>query len=226
MSDSKTAGSTSVGEPLTADRIVSAATELAERFGLSELTIRALGAHLGVDPTAMYRHFPSKAALLVAMADRVFARIVADVDPASSWRDRLRVVGAGGRRAYREYPTLVAALANADTEPPALTRVTEIVLGALREAGLSEQDTGIFQQVLLTATIGAGYHDASWGPAPEHARSGARDVYRGLPLAEFPHATALSAHMFPDLDLIYETMVDVLLDAVESAVNAYQGETS
>jgi AcrR family transcriptional regulator len=219
-------GTSAAVEPLTAERIVAAASEIAETFGLSEVTMRSLGAHLGVDATAMYRHFPNKAALLLALADRVFARIIVDVDPQSPWRERLRVAGAGARSAYREYPTLVSALANLVDEVPALTRLTEIVLQALRDAGLSEPDIGLYQQVLLSAVIGAGYHDASWGPAPEQARAGARDFYRGLPLSEFPNATALSTHLFPDLDLVFDTTVEVLLDVVEAVASATTKEAT
>ena len=38
--------------------------------------MRRLGAELGVDPTAVYRHFRYKDELLVAMADRMFAHSI------------------------------------------------------------------------------------------------------------------------------------------------------
>jgi AcrR family transcriptional regulator len=43
---------------LTRDDFVRVALEFVESHDISELTIRAIGKELGVDPTALYRHFP------------------------------------------------------------------------------------------------------------------------------------------------------------------------
>src|SRR5207244_1223791 len=56
---------------LSRDRLVTAALELVEAAGLDGLSMRALGAHLGVDPTAVYRYFRAKDELLEALADSV-----------------------------------------------------------------------------------------------------------------------------------------------------------
>src|SRR6185503_19800211 len=45
---------------LTRDRIVDEALALVDREGADALTLRNLGAALGVDPTAVYRHFRDK----------------------------------------------------------------------------------------------------------------------------------------------------------------------
>lgn len=48
-----------------------AAFRLADANGLPALTMRALGNHLGVDPTAVYRHFPSRDQILTGRELRV-----------------------------------------------------------------------------------------------------------------------------------------------------------
>src|SRR4029079_7952585 len=52
-----------------ADRIVDAALEVANELGLAGMTMRRVGARLGVDPTACYRYFASKDDLMAAIAD-------------------------------------------------------------------------------------------------------------------------------------------------------------
>ena len=54
-------------EPLTRERVLTAALEIVDREGLARLSMRRLGAELGVDPMAVYYHIPNKAALLDAM---------------------------------------------------------------------------------------------------------------------------------------------------------------
>lgn len=55
------------------DDVVAAALGLLDRVGLPDLTMRRLAATLGVQPSALYRHFASKQALLAALADRITA---------------------------------------------------------------------------------------------------------------------------------------------------------
>jgi AcrR family transcriptional regulator len=52
---------------------VRVAMEFVEEHGLGQLTMRALGEQLGVDPTAVYRHFPSKEVMIEAMLDQMMA---------------------------------------------------------------------------------------------------------------------------------------------------------
>lgn len=47
--------------------------------GVEKLTLRDVGARLGVSRTALYRHFPDKAALLAAVAAEGFQRLRADL---------------------------------------------------------------------------------------------------------------------------------------------------
>ncbi len=56
-------------ETLSRERIIAAAVELLNEGGLSALTMRALGTHLGVEAMSLYHYFPSKQALLAAVAD-------------------------------------------------------------------------------------------------------------------------------------------------------------
>ena len=71
--------------------VLAHAVTLLDTHGLSALTMRRLGAELGVQPSAIYHHFPSKQALLAAVADEILAR-GARPRTATDWPDRLREV--------------------------------------------------------------------------------------------------------------------------------------
>lgn len=56
--------------PLSLDLIADAALELVDREGLGALSMRRIGAALGVEAMALYHHFPNKEALIEAMLRR------------------------------------------------------------------------------------------------------------------------------------------------------------
>jgi AcrR family transcriptional regulator len=62
-------------ERLSPDVIAVAALGLIDRDGLEMLSMRRLGEVLGVEAMALYHHFPSRAALLDAVSERLIGKI-------------------------------------------------------------------------------------------------------------------------------------------------------
>jgi AcrR family transcriptional regulator len=54
--------------------VVARALDVLDAYGLGDLTMRRLGAELGVQPSALYHHFATKQLLLAAVADEILAR--------------------------------------------------------------------------------------------------------------------------------------------------------
>lgn len=126
-------GPSSAGRPRyrRAD-VVDRALVVLDRYGLGDLSMRRLGAELGVQPSALYHHFADKQTLLAAAADEILARgprreVAADArwdarvvavchqvrDAALAYRDGAEVVAtayAFGTGAVTPYDDLVAAL--------------------------------------------------------------------------------------------------------------------
>jgi TetR/AcrR family tetracycline transcriptional repressor len=70
--------------------VVAGALDLLDAEGLEGLTMRRLGARLNVQGGALYRHFPSKEALLDAMAEQLMAGVGAPLPPDMPWQDQFR----------------------------------------------------------------------------------------------------------------------------------------
>lgn len=70
--------------------VVEGALHLLDAEGLDGLTMRKLGAALNVQGGALYRHFPSKEALLDAMAERLLAGVGAPLPPDAPWLAQVR----------------------------------------------------------------------------------------------------------------------------------------
>ncbi len=69
--------------------LVTRALLVLDDHGLPDLTMRRLGGELGVQPSALYHHFPNKQALLAAVADEILARGSRPL-PVAGWEDRAR----------------------------------------------------------------------------------------------------------------------------------------
>jgi AcrR family transcriptional regulator len=101
---------------LTADRILAAAEEVLCRFGPAKTTVVDVARALGVSHGSVYRHFPSKAALRDAVAERWLARVSAPLGAVASEdrpaTERLRrwldLLIATKRKKARDEPELFA----------------------------------------------------------------------------------------------------------------------
>src|SRR4051812_209782 len=141
---------------LDASRIVDAALTIAARDGAPAVTMRRLGAELGVDATAFYRHFRTKDDLLAAMAERLFDREMAQFEPGPDWRENLRRLYWSGWRVYRGHPGFAETLARLPDDAPALARIAELTLTELRRAGLSRRDAALFYHSSVDLVAGTG----------------------------------------------------------------------
>lgn len=85
----------SVQEPDRKEQILSAAAELVSASGYHAVSMSEIGAAAGITGPAIYRHFPSKSAVLVALFDRAIDRLLdeaqeiarLEVDPEQSLRE-------------------------------------------------------------------------------------------------------------------------------------------
>jgi AcrR family transcriptional regulator len=101
---------------LTPERILAAAAEVLRRFGPAKATVVDVARALGVSHGSVYRHFPSKAALRDAVAERWLARVssplaavAAEDGPAPERLRRwLDLLIAAKQRKAREEPELFA----------------------------------------------------------------------------------------------------------------------
>lgn len=82
------------GVQLNRDRILTAAFDILDEFGLGDLTMRRLARTLDVAPGALYWHFPSKQELLGGIADRILEPAEPAADGTDGWRPRARATAA------------------------------------------------------------------------------------------------------------------------------------
>lgn len=93
--------------------IVQRALAVLDTYGLADLTMRRLGAELGVQPSALYHHFSNKQTLLAAVADEILARGRRPRAQGLAWDGRVRATCGELRDAmlaYRDGAEVVATV--------------------------------------------------------------------------------------------------------------------
>ena len=93
--------------------IVERALVVLDTYGLADLTMRRLGAELGVQPSALYHHFANKQTLLAAVADEILARGRRPRRQGLPWDERVPAVCGELRDAmlaYRDGAEVVATV--------------------------------------------------------------------------------------------------------------------
>jgi AcrR family transcriptional regulator len=100
---------------LTVDRIVAAATELADAEGLAALSMRRVAERLGVGTMSLYTYVPSKAELVDVMYDAALGELAADPLP-GAWRAQLEGIARATWELYRRHPWMLQVMAMA--RPP------------------------------------------------------------------------------------------------------------
>jgi AcrR family transcriptional regulator len=91
-------------EPITLDKIVRAAIELIDRDGLDGLSMRKLGAELGIRGMSLYTHVPNKEALLFEVIREMFRELPLEADAAAPWQEQLMTVMRSFREIGLEHP--------------------------------------------------------------------------------------------------------------------------
>jgi len=189
--------------------------------GSADFTMRALGDRLGVDPSAVYRHFSDKDDLLLEVGDRsmdpVTRGFLASQD---AYSDIIRLCGRL-RSTLIERPVVLPIVAAGPTRRDNELRITEIVLDALNRAGLDTDRAVVAYHAIIEYTLGS-----AWLDAPLAAASSDRTAtyqkwradYRNLDPQRFPTTVAASSSLYPSSNAVFEAGLSALLTGLITAV--------
>jgi AcrR family transcriptional regulator len=122
---------------LSRERVVSAALAIADAEGIDALSMRRLGAVLGVEAMSLYHYFAGKEELLEAMLDLVYGEI--EVPPVDGdWRDSMRRMAISFHDVLLRHRWACGLLMSTVRLSEPRMRHMDNVLRRLREAGLSD----------------------------------------------------------------------------------------
>ena len=122
--------------PLTRERVLQAAVDVADRGGNEALSMRKLGQELGVDAMALYRHVRGKDDLLDGLVEVIVGQIERPT-PDGDWKTNLREQAMAARSVMLKHPWARRVLEERGTGGPACLAYIESVLATLHDGGFS-----------------------------------------------------------------------------------------
>lgn len=203
---------------LDRDTILAAALQLASSPGVASISFRELGAHLGADPTAVYRHFRNKEELMGALLDHVTEQGLAELTvPPEHWQERLRRLALDTRAWLERYPAIGAEAMGLTTNGQAEHRAMEVILDAFTRAGL-EGDELVRHYALFAMHVLSASANAARGRAERPEESDT--LWLGAPLLvdpnEFPLIAGNAARLAGLHDkTLFLAGVDMVIDSAE-----------
>ena len=129
--------------PLTRDRVLAAAMDLADEDGIDALTMRRLADQLGVEAMSIYHHLPNKGAILDGLAEQVFLEIETAVGgfdvpaPGTPWVTTVRPRILGARRVMLRHRWVPGVMESRGVMTPTMARYVDAIVGAMHAGGCS-----------------------------------------------------------------------------------------
>ncbi|WP_333762908.1 TetR/AcrR family transcriptional regulator [Streptomyces sp. IBSBF 2390] len=179
---------------ITLGAIMDASLHIADEQGLDALTMRAVGERMGLRHTSLYRHVPSREALLVELVDHMLGEIaLPDSGPATDWRAGTEAGAREYRRVLLAHRALVPLLTRGQLLGPHALRAREHGLRLLTDAGWSAESA---VRIYLTVThhvVGAVLLDTGGAARTPGERAAMTGLFTSLPARTHPLLTAHAA---------------------------------
>jgi AcrR family transcriptional regulator len=134
--------------------VIETAQQLILERGFDALTMRSLAAGCGVTAMSLYRHVRTKEELLVVLADRLLADLNVPSLGGLTWPDQVAAVFQALHRMWRAHPEFGQIAAAQPVDGKVAYRWMELVLAALEQAGLSDEQVVNAYDALSSYTAG------------------------------------------------------------------------
>ena len=202
--------------PLTRERVVRAAVELADREGLAALTMRRLGAELGVQAMSLYKHVANKDQILDEVVEEIFGGIeVTGVD--AGWEEAMRRRAHATRTALSAHPWAIGLLESRGASGPASTRYVDAVLGCLRSAGFSVEEAAHAFWTLDSFVYGHVLQESRTS-APPGGRADGEASTADVAMSDYPHLAEVAERASEfSVDAVFDYGLELILAALSGA---------
>jgi AcrR family transcriptional regulator len=203
--------------PLSRDRVAAAALELIDREGLDALSMRKLGAALGVEAMSLYNHVENKDDLLDAVSEVLHRDILARYDPpaTSTWQERARSIAFAYWHLAQAHPKAFPIVSTRPVSSPAGIAVLGEAVRLFTDAGFDQRRGSLLFHTAAAWLVGAIHQELT---LMEELRMGKGFVPTDVPpeLAFLPEFKALCLAIDP-VDR-FAAGLDVILRGVEAAL--------
>jgi AcrR family transcriptional regulator len=207
-----------VRAPLTGERIMRGALAIVDRDGLEALSMRKLGAELGVEAMSLYNHVSSKDELLEGITGMLLQEIELPDRSLGDWTDVMASGLKSFRRVLLAHPKAIPIiLSKPDVTPQAFAPI-EFSLDVLRGAGFDPERALQAHWSLLGYTLGhVSFQTSSAMSTDEGTQSHIARHKEALPEDQFPRLFEVLPYIAEsDFEAAFEFGLESLLKGLKA----------
>ena len=205
--------------PLSRDRVLEAAIDLADAAGIESLTMRRLAQELGVEAMTLYYHVANKDDILDGMVELVISQYELP-SPDGDWKAELRKTAISAYEVLSRHPWAASLSLSGRGPGTARLRYSDAILGTLRRGGFSADMTDHAYHALESHIMGFTLWEVGMNlGSPEDLARLATAFMAQLPADEFPYmAEHVQQHLRPrgpEEEGEFAFGLDLILDGLE-----------
>ena len=203
--------------PLTRERILHAAIEVADQNGIGALTMRRLGHRLGVKAMSLYNHVEDKDDILDGVAELIAAQFEVPTG-APDWRTSIRSSAISVHEVLVQHPWASSIIESRARAGPVRLRLLDAQLGVLAGAGFPMPIVIRTLVALDSHTYGFTLQEQAWTLPPDEAPEMAAALADDLPADTYPNVAVMLDFVTttrPGSLLDFAFGLDLLLDGLE-----------
>lgn len=174
--------------------IVRVSLEMLDADGFEQFSTRKLAARLGIKSPSLYWHVKGKEQLYALVIDHVVGQCELP-SRALGWRAQLDAIGHGLRQALIAHPAAPQLLLGRPIFGPNGLRLTDHVIGALRDHGFGDRLASYGYVVFINYVIGFASQETAFGKGPRQRLDRVESFLAALPKDEYPDLTAVAGEL-------------------------------
>lgn len=174
----------STRQPLSRERILNVALELADTNGLDSVSMRQVAQGLGVEAMSLYKHVANKDDLLDGLVELVVAEMSIP-SPSTDWKDALRERAFTVRKTLNAHPWAANLIESRSSIGPMRLRHNDSMIGILKNAGFSIE-LAFHSMIALTSYV-YGFVILEEGNKIKGQPKDVGNLQQVISLAEYPY---------------------------------------
>ena len=209
---------TDIRIPLSRDRILAAAVELADTDGVDAVSMRKLAASLGFEAMSLYNHVANKDDLMTGMVDWI-AGDMAHRDAHRPWKAAVRDMSTSAHDVLVEH-RWAAPLWSRTIPGPNRLQLMEDLLAAFRIGGFSPRLAHFGFHAVTMHVVGFTLQQLNYADTNSATDDAATAFIATLDPERFPYMIEhVEYHIHDDEGGDFEFILDLILDGLERAAD-------
>lgn len=207
--------------PLSRERILQAALQLADDGGLESLSMRKLAQVLGVQAMSLYNHVANKDEVIDGIVDWVVSEIEVPRVKAD-WKIAMRQRAIAAHQVLLRHPWAAIALMSRVNSGPAMLSYIDATLGCLCEAGFSLELADHVWNAIDSHIYGFTLQALNFPFEPAEYSEAAKTALALIPAEQYPYFNRLAEQVIAgNYDGLhdFEFGLDLILDGLDRLYN-------